>query len=303
MKKFSFSLSLFTMLCLLLGACKKEARPGAVPANESEEITAKKKPSGTATVSVLYKGLNNPRGLKFGPDGNLYVAEAGTGGTQSTAGLCPLIQVAPPLGPFLGSPTSGGVSRITMGGQRTVITDKLPSSQDALVPPSIMGPSDVAFLNNSLYVLIAGAGCSHGVTSMSNGIVRINPNGSTTMIADLGAWLLANPAKNTAPDLEPEGVWYSMVTKGNSFYALEPNQGVLVEVSLDGKIREVADISATAGHIVPTALAYKGNFYFGNLGTFPIEPKSSVYKVNPAGKMQTVATGFSAIVGLVIDQQ
>ena len=33
-------------------------------------------------VSVYASGLNNPRGLKFGPDGNLYVAEGGKGGTN-----------------------------------------------------------------------------------------------------------------------------------------------------------------------------------------------------------------------------
>ncbi|NTS43213.1 ScyD/ScyE family protein [Flavisolibacter sp. BT320] len=303
MKKVRLSLSLFSVLCLLLGACKKEARPGPLPATENEEITAKKKPAGSATVSVLYKGLNNPRGLKFGPDGNLYVAEAGTGGTMSTAAICPDIQVGLPVGPFTGSPTSGGVSKISMEGQRTVITDQLASSQDAGLNPSIMGPSDVAFIGNTLYVLMAGAGCSHGVTSMPNGIFRINPNGSATLIANLGAWLLANPAQNPADDFEPEGVWYSMVTKGNSFYAIEPNQGILARVDLNGQITEVADISATQGHIVPTALAYKGNFYFGNLGTFPIQPQSAIYKANPAGKIQTVATGFSAILGLVIDQQ
>ena len=41
-----------------------------------------------ANVSVFATGLNNPRGLKFGPDGNLYVAEAGIGGSDSTVGCC-----------------------------------------------------------------------------------------------------------------------------------------------------------------------------------------------------------------------
>ena len=34
--------------------------------------------------SVFAVGLDHPRGLKFGPDGHLYVAEAGRGGPNST---------------------------------------------------------------------------------------------------------------------------------------------------------------------------------------------------------------------------
>jgi hypothetical protein len=38
-----------------------------------------------------------------------------------------------------------------------------------------------------------------------------------------------------------------------------------------GKISRIADISASQGHVVPTALAlHDGAFYLGNLGTFPI---------------------------------
>src|ERR1700694_891619 len=41
---------------------------------------------GPPKVTVVSSGLENPRGLKFGPDGQLYVAEGGLGGTSSTVG-------------------------------------------------------------------------------------------------------------------------------------------------------------------------------------------------------------------------
>src|SRR5688572_18036681 len=40
--------------------------------------------SGAATWEVVVGGLDNPRGLAFGPEGGLYIAQAGSGGD----GLC-----------------------------------------------------------------------------------------------------------------------------------------------------------------------------------------------------------------------
>jgi hypothetical protein len=66
----------------------------------------------------------------------------------------------------------------------------------------------------------------------------------------------------------------------------------------------VIDVSASQGHIVPTAVAYHGNFYLGNLHTFPIEPGSSnIFKVTPSGQIQLRESGLTTVLGLVFDNQ
>ncbi|MBC6990242.1 ScyD/ScyE family protein [Hymenobacter sp. BT491] len=270
--------------------------------NKFEQPTCR---PGNNKVTVFATGLNNPRGLKFGPDGYLYVAEGGTGGTNSTVGQC--TQVVPPVGPYKGSETSGRISKISKSGVRTTITDKLPSTQNTeLVGGDISGVGDVAFIGNTLYALITGAGCSHGVTSMPNGLRKINADGSSTQVADLSAYTMANPVKNPEEDdFEPDGDWYSMINLRGDFYAIEANHGELVRITPDGKVSRVIDISASQGHIVPTSVTYwDGNFYVGNLNPFPIvDGGSSIYKISPSGDIQKWATGFSTILGVVFDSE
>lgn len=49
----------------------------------------------------------------------------------------------------------------------------------------------------------------------------------------------------------------------------------MISVTTDGKtIKQVIDISASEGHIVPTAIAkFHDSFYVGNLSLFPIDPQ------------------------------
>ena len=295
---------LFLLLFIFLfSSChKNDHHPGNCEAfNDQRNI---KDHGNTApTVSVFATGFNNPRGLKFGPDCYLYVAEAGLGGTNNTSDICPEIQPgAAAGGPFLGSPTGGRISKVNAQGMRTTVTDNLPttvSSQDG----SILGVADIAFIGNKLYALL-WAGCSHGVPEIPNGIVKINSNGTHTVIADIGTWQVANPVANRGEDFEPEGNPFKMITVDNTFYVVEANQGQLLKVTLGGTVTRVIDISASQGHAVPTAIDYyHGNFYVGNLGAFPIvDSTENIYKITPDGQINIFATGFTAIVGLVFDK-
>lgn len=256
---------------------------------------------GSANVSLYASGFNNPRGLKFGPDGLLYVAEGGPGGTAQTVGQC--TQVPPPIGPYSGSATGGRISKVGSNGVRTTVTDRFPSSQSAQ-GSLVSGVADVAFIGGTLYALTAGSGCSHGVLHSTNGVFRVGLNGSVARVADLSAFQKAHPTAHIEPDdFEPDGTWYSMVAVRGSLYAVEPNHGELDRITTDGTISRVADISASQGHIVPTAIADHGLLYVGNLNPFPIvQGSSKILQISFAGAVQTVATGLTTVVGVAFDK-
>ena len=297
MSKNHLSVFLFVFFVALVFSCKKETSSSNEAANEISSQSANKVKPPTATKSIYATGLNDPRGLKFGPDGYLYVAEAGVGGTISSATFnCQ--QAPPPFGPYFGSATGGRVSKI-VSGVRTTVTTQLPTAVNSI--QDVFGAADVGFLDNVLYVLETGGGCSRGLPANPSGIYRVNSNGTTSLVADLSAWQHAHPVANPNPeDFEPDGSWYSMVVVDTFFYALEANHGELVKVTRQGEVSRVVDFSATEGHIVPTAMDYRGNFYVANLGTFPIMGNSKILKVNPSGNIHEVADGLSAVLGLVV---
>src|SRR6476660_6878985 len=95
-------------------------------------------PPGVAVMT----GLDNPRGLAFGPEGALYVAEAGRGGTNCK----------PFKGTIYCAGETGAVTRLWRGAQ-----ERIPTGFSSLASPTgdVTGAHDLGFLGRgNLYVTV-----------------------------------------------------------------------------------------------------------------------------------------------------
>lgn len=254
-------------------------------------------------ATVIASGLDGPRGLKFGPDGNLYVAEAGTGGTTTTVGTC--TQVPSPVGPYHGGKTAR-ISMIRPDGTRTTMVDRLPSGQSSLPTGDTLGVADVAFVRGELYALLAGGGCSHGNPDIPSAVIKVERvTGTWELVADLSQFVMSHPVgRPDLEDFEPDDTFYSMVAVRDRLYVTAPNHSQVLQVALDGDVRQIIDLSAfpteTSPWFGPTAITFhNGTLHVGNLSPFPIVAGASqVLDMSRKGEILNATSGFTTIVGL-----
>ena len=77
-------------------------------------------------VKTYATGLTSPRGLTFGPDRNLYVAEAGVGGELEPTDEPGCERFVNVFSPYTAG-FSGRVLRVRANGKKDVVADNLPA--------------------------------------------------------------------------------------------------------------------------------------------------------------------------------
>lgn len=285
-----------------------------------------------ATLATVATGLDNPRGMAFGPGGALYVAEAGRGGPDT--GAC---RTSAEGGEECFGAT-GAITRVTLplspttgisATQQRVLTG-LPSLAAPGGPQAgagATGPHDVSVLDNGdVYAVIGFGGPPISRTAELEGdsvgfaqLIKVSGNYFLPVSdADLGAYEAASDPDTAGADTNP----YSVLALRSWRVAVDAGGNSLLAVLPDGAIVTLAtfptrDVPAPPGlpggppagtpipmQSVPTSVAIgsDGAYYVGELTGFPfLVGEARVYRVVPGQTPTVYASGFTAIVDLAFD--
>jgi len=256
------------------------------------------------SVETMASGLNNPRGMAFAPNGELYVVEMGSGG----AGPC----IPSPVFPFplrcYGE--TGALTRIAPGGVAGFerVATGLPSLGLASGTAE-GGAADVSFHGMAAYVIMGFGGdpakrAELGDVGAAFGtLVKITPNGRWRILSDIAQHESDNNPAGGPVDSNPYGI---LALPGRRIVA-DAGANALIENWTNGGTRTLAVLPAVAPggrDAVPTSVTEgpDGMLYVSQLTGFPFwRGTSSVWRLALDGSTaEKYADGFTAVVDLAV---
>jgi hypothetical protein len=250
-----------------------------------------------ASVTTVMTGLDNPRGLAFGPEGALYVAEAGRGGP----GPCIVLRGAPQC-----YGATGAITRLWRGKQERIATG-LPSYGSALTA-TYTGPHDISFVGRGGAYVTIGLGLEGNPRSALDGLgeqfgwlVHVPASGGWTPSADIAAHEFTTNPGSGPVDSNP----YGLLAEPGSRVVADAGANALLRVAATGDISTLAVFPSRAQgrstDAVPTAVAVgpDGAYYVAELTGVPFAAgAANIYRVVP-GQAPTVAwSGFTTVIDI-----
>lgn len=280
-------------VALLLAACAAPPpapTPNPAPTQAAADRRARPTPTATPLASgftVIASGLVNPRGLAFGPDGTLYVAEGGQGGPRE-------IDLGRKRSHFIGN--SGRISAIAPGQPARPFAENLPAIITA--PGEEVGPAGLAFLNGSLYLLTASGGWDVGDPAFNSGVFRVSPAGELSRIFDLTRFNVSDPPLSRRKDSRadvPGGMPYGMTSMDGALYTTDGNHEVVLRLTPDGQPTRILEYPASDQAVTGITAGPDGNLYITEY------VPGKVTRVHPNGQFEDVYGGLALPIGVSFD--
>ncbi|WP_291986282.1 ScyD/ScyE family protein [Luteitalea sp.] len=262
------------------------------------------------TPVVMAQGLDNPRGMAFGPDGAIYVAEAGRGGTST---LCLAVPTGP--GQRCYGPT-GAVTRVLTGTplRQGRVLGGLPSLA-VQSGAEAAGPHDIDFGFGAAFITVGSGGDPATLQPFRQAgipfgnLLLVNYTGQITPIVDVAAHeTAANPDGGLL-----DSNLYSLEITNTRGLVTDAGANALLQIAPNLSISTLAvfparTVAGPGGNVqmqsVPTAVveALDGSIYVGELTGFPFPVGgANVYRIPAGGGTPTVvATGFTNIIDIAL---
>lgn len=258
-------------------------------------------------VSVVMSGLDNPRGLAFGNEGALYVAEAGRGGS----GPCIVLRGA---NRCYGA--TGALTRLWRGVQERVVTG-LPSYVDPL--GEAIGPHDVSVQGRSGADIVIGVQGDPAVLTgfgaagaLFGTLLHASGGGQLDVVANIGAYeSLTNPDSGAIDSnpfailAEPRESRSAHGPEARARIVVDAGANALLRVSANGDISTIATFPSRsqgrATDAVPTSVVVgpDGAYYVSELtGTPFADGAARIYRVVPGADPEVFLDGFKTIIDL-----
>jgi hypothetical protein len=292
-------LPLFLLSLLATSACTNDL---SAPLVSSPSREANPSVSIAATTTVVMSGLNSPRGLSWGPEGALYVAEAGT--SEITGSCIPFLEGAT-LNTKCYSGT-GSISRLSKGSQTRVATGL--ASTFIVQSGFASGPQDISFSGRGNAIVAVGWGGDPALrpglgaaANMAGTLIQLQPSGTWRTVADVSAFEAATNPAGGPIDSNPYGV---LAESGRTFVT-DAGGNSLLEVAANGAISLVAIFPATAApppfnqsEAVPTRVKRgpDGALYVSTLTGVPfLAGSATIYRIVPGQPPAVYVTGFKTI--------
>jgi hypothetical protein len=217
--------------------------------------------------TVVADGLSSPRGLTFGPGGELYVAQAGSGGN------------------------TGKISKISHPGSATPVLRDVVTGLISVVHTEgeAVGVDGISALGNgNIFAIMAISNEITGFPSPLGHLLQVSQGGHIRDVANVGdfnfEWTKAHP--NLASDF-PDADPYAVLALPGKIYIADAASNTLSLVRPDGSQAILAYFPGNAlADATPTCIAQgpDGALYVGTLAlvdSIVFGPSAKVYRVDP----------------------